>query len=69
MNKIIILIMFILLSGCSMKFAKQGATETSFKKDWNDCRVKMGQARLENNNPATVTFMQECMEGQGYERI
>jgi hypothetical protein len=60
----------ILLSSCgTMHFAKDGAGQKEVTRDWNDCRVKMGQSGVAQQGIVFQrSFMQECMEGQGWVR-
>lgn len=59
----------ILLTACASftyDFKKPGATQQEKKRDWINCKAKLGQAGGSDNPDG---FIKACMEGEGWERF
>lgn len=61
-----ILVIALLISGCSTHFTKPDSTEQSYQKDWTECEVMMGQAGIVPHAFRTSPFMERCMVGKGW---
>lgn len=69
MIKYLMVVLAISSIGCAaMKFKHPTKDpNTDYKKDWTNCRVKMNQAGVGEWHERD--FLQDCMEGEGWERI
>jgi len=65
-----IIVIAIVLSACSTTYVKDGASNTDFQRDHNDCLVKAGQAGFMggdfNANISRNKFINQCLMGQGW---
>lgn len=59
-----IFILCAFLVGCSVHYAKKGATQQDLSHDWTNCQAKAGQAGMAGND----NFLDNCMLGEGWKR-
>lgn len=60
----IILVLCAFLVGCSVHYAKKGATQQDLSYDWTSCQAKAGEAQMAGNQD----FLDNCMVGEGWKR-